>query len=433
MDESVATSSAADEFLINYEILDYDYIGTGGFIIECGDESEVIGVTKKQADLVTSNCPFFQKCLQRGSDGDDGDGDIGRHGSMTMRESKTRIVRKCLHRGSEECDDDSHAGSGIHGSLVMREAQTRIIRKPDWSVAIVRHFIEVMTKGKTTLPDLGLVKGILAAGDQSLVDLRLSSLVNYLDPCSRDNDFTRLVDPSFFRFRFEAVVSSEQWSALLDRGILLFREKTNFIVQLFQERNFDRERSLSRSRLDNQRSEFLVHSEQSIQAISEIQRCLSSDSDCTKSGDETFSIYFETTESIPKEHHQLINRLAGGEGYIRTCADAVEHQTEGYTVRASLDVLGRAIEPIDEERVIHCSFRVDNPNPDTLGRFINACQRAKDYPGTLGLDTSINRYFCRKSMKDICIVLDYMRDYSTVSRVFDEFRLFSMTSESHSF
>ena len=404
MDKTVSTSSLAEEFLDGYDHEDFDYIGTGGFIIECGDENEGIGVTKEQADLVKHNCPFFQKCL---------------------------------HHGSGESDDDSDEDSNGNRSMTMREAKTRIIRKPDWSVAIVRHFIEILTKGKTTLPDLGLVDGILAAGDQSLADLRLSSLVNYLDPCSRDNEFMRLVDPSFFRFHFQAVVTSDQWVTLLDRGILLYRGETNFVVQLYKDRSFDREQSLSRRKLDNQRSEFLVHSERSIQAIYEIQMCLSNNSDCNKSSssgtEESFSIYFETSESIPKEHHQLINRLAGGEAYIRTCADGAEHQTEGYTVKASLDVLGKAIKPVQEESVIHCSFRVDNPTPDTLGRFINACQRAKDFPGTLGLDASINRYFCRKSMKDILIVLEYMRDYSTSSKVLSDFQLFSMTSESHSF
>ncbi len=393
--EMLPKSSVNAGRMIDLDELDYDYIGTGGFIIECGEEREVLGVTKEQADLIIENCPFFERCLASDTDGDD--------------EEESRSIR-------------------------MRESTTRIVRKPDWSVAVVRHFIEIMTKGKTTLPDLELVEGVLVAGDQSLADLRLSSLVNYVDMCSPGNEFIRLADPSYFQFRFEAVVTSDQWSELLDLGILLFREETNFVVQLYKEQTLHREQLLSRRQLDNQRSEFLVHSDQSIHAIREIQKCLSKASERNVFGkDETFSIYFETTESIPKAHHQLINRLAGGEAYVRTCADAGEHQTEGYTVRASFDVLNRSIQPVDEERVVHCSFRIDNPTPDTLGRFINACQRAKDYPGTLGLDASINRYFCRKSMKDISIVLDYMRDYSSSSRISGDFRVFSVSSESHSF
>ena len=404
MADADSISSVIEESRYDYYHDDYDYIGTGGFIIECGEESDVIGVTKEQADLMTQNCPFFQKCL---------------------------------NRGSQDSDDDLVEGNNQHApTIAMREAKTRIIRKPDWPVAIVRHFIEIMTKGKTTVPNLGLVDGVLAAGDQTLVDLRLSSLVNYIDPCTKENEFMHLVDTSFFRFRFKAIVTSDQWLDLLDRGVLLYREVTNFVVQLHKDRALNRDQSQSRRKLDNQLSEFLVHSKRSVQAIYEIQRCLSGHSYCENKrarGAESFSIYFETSESIPKNHHQLINRLAGGEAYIRTCADAVEHQTEGYTVKASLDVLNKAIRPIEEESVIHCSFRVDNPSPDTLGRFINACLHAQDFPGTLGLDTSINRYFCRKSYADILIMLDYMRDYSTPSKVSGPFELFSLSSESKNF
>eukprot|EP00536_Pseudo-nitzschia_multiseries_P000770 jgi/Psemu1/1726/gm1.1726_g len=385
---------------------DFDYIGTGGFLIECGDDNEVLGITKEQSELVKHNCPFFQKCLQHGSDNDDDDGD----------------------------DEDSDK-NGDDGSMRMKEATSRVIRKPDWSLAIVRHFIELLTKGKTTLPNLDLVDGILAAGDQSLVDIRMSSLINYLDPCSKENDFMRLVDSSYFRFRLQAVITSDQWLALLDRGILLYREETNFVVQLYKDQALDRDQSLSRRNLNNQRSEFLVHAERPIEAMYEIQACLSSSNGHTRSNQngttEAFSIYFETSESIPEEHHQLIDRLAGGEAYIRTCADAAEHQTEGYTVKASLDVLKRV--RMSEDSVLHCTIRVDNPTPDTLGRFINACQKAVDYPGTLGLDASINRYFCRKSMKDVMIILNYMSDYSTSSKICSDFHLYSFSSECESF
>jgi hypothetical protein len=185
----------------------------------------------------------------------------------------------------------------------------------------------------------------------------------------------------------------------------------------------------------------LVHAERPVEAILEIQKCLADDNIERKNklltaispATESFSIYFETKDPIPKEHHQLIDRLAGGEAYIRTCADAVEYQTEGYTVKASLDVLARAIRPVDEESVIHCSFRVDNPSPDTLGRFINACQQAKVYPNTLGMDAAINRYFCRKTMDDIKIVLKYMADYGTRSQVVGDFQLLELSSEDKPF
>mmetsp|Transcript_189 Transcript_189/g.336 ORF Transcript_189/g.336 Transcript_189/m.336 type:complete len:319 (-) Transcript_189:98-1054(-) len=318
----------------------------------------------------------------------------------------------------------------------MKEAQHRIIYKPDWSLAIARHFVEVITKGKTAVPSLELYEQLMNAGDQALVDFRLTSMVNYMDPCSKNNNFLRLVEPRFYCFRFNASVTSTQWLALLDRDILLYRQETNYVVQLYKDRALDKDKAQSRRNLDMRRSEFLVHADRPIEAILEIQKCLAGqevqDSTLDPSA-ETFSIYFETTDPIPQDHHELIDRLAGGEAYIRTCADAAEYQTEGYTVRASLDVLARSIRPVIESSVTHCSFRVDNPSPDTLGRFINACQQAEVHPSTLGMDSSINRYFCRKSMGDIKMVLNYMADYGTKASVAGDFQLFELSSEDQPF
>jgi hypothetical protein len=325
---------------------------------------------------------------------------------------------------------------------MMKEAQNRVIHKPDWSLAIARHFLEAVTKGKTAVPTLELFEQLMAAGDQALVDFRLSSMVNYMEPCSKETNFIQLVDKRFYRFQFHANVTSDQWLQLLDRGILLHRRETNFVVQLHKDQALDKDQALSRRKLDNRRSEFLVHAERTVEAILEIQRCLADEnlernnrqlSSTMNPAAESFSIYFETRDPIPKDHHQLIDRLAGGETYIRTCADAGEYQTEGYTVKASLDVLARAIRPVDEESVIHCSFRVDNPTPDTLGRFITACQQAKIHPNTLGMDTTNNRYFCRKTMNDIKIVLNYMADYSTRSNVVGDFQLLELSSEDKPF
>jgi hypothetical protein len=360
---------------------DFDYIGTGGFLIEC-QGGETVGVTKEQAEVVEQNCVFLQNCFR-------------------------------------------------HGTL---EAQNSKIRKPDWSLAIARHLIEALTKGSTTLPNLQLYQELMEAGDQALLDLRLCSLVNYIDPTpSRDHRFLDLVDPSKYRFLFKGNILSEQWLQLLDKGILLYRKETNFVVQLYKEQVLDREQMVARRKLDTRVSEYLVHADQTIHAVSEIQKIMNGGQPSRRDLSERFSIYFETTESIPKDHHELIDRLAGGEAYIRTCADASECRTEGYTVRASFDVLSRSIRPLSQRDDIHCSLRVDNPTPDTLGRFINACRAAKDFPSTLGLDASTNRYFCRKTIRDIHAILEYMADFSTESRIKGEFNLYELSSEDKPF
>mmetsp|Transcript_189 Transcript_189/g.339 ORF Transcript_189/g.339 Transcript_189/m.339 type:complete len:94 (-) Transcript_189:1051-1332(-) len=52
---------------------DFDYIGTGGFVIVCGEnvdntlednsnnDSQALGITRGQADLLFRNCPFFSE------------------------------------------------------------------------------------------------------------------------------------------------------------------------------------------------------------------------------------------------------------------------------------------------------------------------------------------------------------------------------------
>lgn len=409
------SSSSTETEPVRFSELDYDYIGTGGFLIVCGsakdegdsvqqnEPGEVFGVTKEQAQLILRHCPFFEKCLKE---------------------------KEELELGN--------SFDGCSTLITMKEAHERVVHKPDWSLAIARHFVEVLTKGKTAVPTLHLYEELLAAGDQVLVDLRLTSMLNYMDVCKKDNEFSRLVDPKLYRFRFRAQVTGDQWLQLLGLGVLLFRQETNYVVQRWDDEVvLDQHQIISRRKLDNRYSEFLVHADRAIDAILKIQQCLcNTDATCLDEKSprsETFSVYFETTEPVPKDHHQLIDRLAGGEAYIRTCADAVEHQTEGYTVKASLDVLARAIRPVKESSVIHCSLRLDNPSPDTLGRFVNACQRAKAHPSTLGMDASINRYFCRKSMGDILMVLEYMANYSTTSKIQGDFTVLELSSEDKPF
>lgn len=329
---------------------DFDYIGTGGFIIEC-QGGDLLGVTREQAEIVRNECIFFEKCFHH----------------------------------------------------EMLESKESFVRKPDWTLAVARHLVEALTKGRTALPSLELYQQVISAADQALIDLRLCSFVNYMDAThSKYTRFLELVsdEEKFFCFVLKAKVTSDQWLKLLDTGILLNRRNTNYVLKIHKDRALTQDQMISRRNLDTCFSEYRVHANRSIHAILEIRDALADSAELNKSPghhEEQFCVYFETAESIPKEHNDLIDRLAGGQAYIRTCADAAEYQTEGYTIRASLDVLKRSIEPLIDgsSRLIDCSLRVDNPTPDTLGRLINASQKAETFPGTIGLDVTINRYFCR--------------------------------------
>jgi hypothetical protein len=382
---------------------DFDYIGTGGFVMECAG-GELLGLTLEQTQMVQQHCVWLENCF--------------RHQTT--------------------------------------ESTSRIVRKPDWSIAIARHFMEVLSKGRTTVSSLQLYQELMEAGDQALVDLRVCSLVNYMDPTYKsDHRFLELVEATKCRFQLRANVQSDQWLRLLcDHDILLYRKETNFVVKLHKDQALTKDKTMARRKLDTRISDYLVHADRTIHAMLQIRKILAASSASSSSSsrqqpsssssdtDEGFSIYFETTESIPKDHHELIDRLAGGEAYIRTCADASAVQTEGYTVMASLDVLRRALRPLKDKPDMECSFRMDHPTPDTLGRFVNACCQQRgadkmDYPATLGLDASTNRYFCKKSVRDIYSILEYMADYATSARIVQQqgalFQLFELSSEDEAF
>ena len=411
---------------------DFDYISSGGFLIECSG-GNILGVAKEQAEIVRRESYFFNNCF--------------RHGTV--------------------------------------EQQNGMIHKPDWPVAIARHIIEVLSKGKTTLPTLNVLQDLLHAADQACLDLRLCSMVNYIDPVlsqNSNNTFLDLVQDENYCFTWKGNIKSKEWLELLEEAnILLYRKETNFVVQHYKEEedqqqldgdntgnntrattftnnsnsnnnNNNNNNNNARRKLDNKVSEYLVHSHRPLEAVMKIQQvigrvmlrnCGSSYPQQDNSAlQETFSIYFETTKCISDSHHELIDRLAGGEAYIRTCPDASESEnTEGYTVNGSFDLLIRALRPLLEEEKggegggahSKCSLRIDHPTPDTLGRFINSCQLATDYPSTVGLDASINRYFCRKTVRDINRMLQYLSDFSTQSQIKGDFTIFAMPGSKKTF
>ena len=365
---------------------DFDYIADGGFIIECKD-GHTVGLTKEQGDIIKKECEFLRNCF--------------RHGTIESN---------------------------------------GILKKPDWSVAIARHLVEVLTKGQTTVSNLELYEELIHAGDYACIDLRLCSFVNYIDITDKEGtqQFSTLVDASKYRFQFRAKVTSAQWLQLLNMGILLYRKETNFVVKVGKEQAMDRSQTMARRKLDTKTSEFLVHADRSIRALLKMSSIIGDSRRRDRQVNERFCIYFESKESMPEEHHELIDRLAGGEAYIRTCADA-DVSSEGYTVSGSFDVLRRALRPLqvtplaEDDAPLYCSLRIDDPSPDTLGRFINACQAAKDFPGTLGLDASSNRYFCKKSVRDMRIILDYLADFSTKAEVTGDFKVYELSSEDDAF
>jgi hypothetical protein len=127
---------------------DFDYIQDGGFVIECKD-GHVVGVSKEQGDVIHSEFHFLDNCF--------------RHGTT--------------------------------------KAASRILKNPDWSVAI-----DVLCEGKTTVSTLQLYEELIQAGYYACLDLRLCSLVNYLDITDKEGTqhFSTLVEtPASIDFNFK--------------------------------------------------------------------------------------------------------------------------------------------------------------------------------------------------------------------------------------
>ena len=232
---------------------EFDFVGTGGFIIEC-QNGECLGVTKDQADVMREGSVFFQKCFEH----------------------------------------------------EMLERKERRLIKPDWTLAISRHLVEALTKGWTTLSSLELYQHVMAAADQALIDLRLCNFVNYMDATQcQDTRFLELVSDTekYYCFDIKSKITSVQWIQLLEVGILLNRERTNYVVQVAREKqSFTQDQLISRKNLDTKFSEYRIHADRSLQALMEIQKTLADGPmppTCTSSANRTeekFAIYFERIE-----------------------------------------------------------------------------------------------------------------------------------------
>jgi len=152
---------------------DFDYLGTGGFLMKCR-HGETLGVTKEQADHLCQICPFFDACLNRD----------------------------------------------------MVESTSKIINKPDWSLAIARHMIQLLVAFQTTLPSVKLYLEFMVQTDALLVEARLCNFVNYMATMNaKDPKFIEIADNACFRFSLIGKVKSEQWSRLIERDVLLNPEQ----------------------------------------------------------------------------------------------------------------------------------------------------------------------------------------------------------------
>jgi len=102
------------------------------------------------------------------------------------------------------------------------------------------------------------------------------------------------------------------------------------------------------------------------------------------------------------------------------------------TIEGSSDALRRILS--DKEQLSHgtvCSLSIDHVSPDTIGRLVNASMQdtiAYKHRGTIGLNLTLNQYFCCKSTDCILSMLKYLADFSNPAIIVRPFSLKLMTN-----
>lgn len=128
--------------------------------------------------------------------------------------------------------------NGIQGSLVLqrsryfresleessKEGNGTIVNKPNWSTALARRMVEVLSTGSTWIPNDAAVFSELDTTCSNLgIDLRLASLINNHDTLTKSSTrlLFSLLDIEKYQFKLRATVKSSQWIQLLKSNILL--------------------------------------------------------------------------------------------------------------------------------------------------------------------------------------------------------------------
>jgi len=347
----------------------------------CQDE-EILGVTREQAEYICKVCPFFDSCLNR----------------------------------------------------EMAESVSRIIHKPDWSLAIARHLIQLLVTSRTTLPSLHLYEEFSILLDFLVLDARLCNFVNYMDTTRvKHETVVELANIAPSIFTVTGKVTSRLWSQLLAAGLFLSRkdDDSDYTIQLHDPSRRKREReqlSYRRETFDRDESEWEVHTKLSIHgALGMIQQVLESNMRPGESPSSRelplhggkFALRLVTEHDLlGKDHRHMINRLAGEDVITVGFAVMPPPKVIIHCVKASAGILRRKLAPLCDMEDIPCTLSVEDPSPDTVGRLINACLSdsiASNVKGTVGL--GVNGLFFYKPIPDTVQILRHLVDFSTTAQI----------------
>jgi len=363
--------------------------------LKCKDE-QILGVSKEQTERICKTCQFFDSCL--------------------------------------------------NGDMI--ESTSRIITKPDWSLAIARHIVQLLVTSRTTLPSLKDYEEFMTQVDFLVVDARLCSFVNYMDTTlNRETKFLELADRKYYRFSLDGNVTSREWLQLLEREVLLNSTDRHYVVQI-PKSDSEREAELSQEQviarheeLDGLENQFQVHARFSIYAMMMIQQCLqgedtnpidTSESISSLPQDGRLTLYLYTESPLSENHCAIITSLTGEHPLLAEQQEEEPRQWK-YMLQASANILLRMLEPLKhDENVDSCVLCVDSPSPDMLGRLVNAILQdeiASRFRGSIGLDATLNRYFCNKPIDEILLILKHLADFSNPATINGSFTVYLQMTE----
>lgn len=325
-----------------------DYIGTGGFIIECKNK-EKLGVAKKEARIIFQNLGWN--------------------------------------------DDQKH-----------------LLQKSGWTLKVARHVIEILTHGETVISTFEVYQEVQKAADTIAIDVRLCNFINYNEPTLdqeyRSLDF--LSDPRKWRCYVSMVALSDQWMQLVKEGIVLVPIVNYFVVkwhkegstvgtgqkpkqpQSVQYRLYSNKHALnalshlhSMLHLNNNRN--VSQGSGVCESLSQGKSQVSSeDSECLK---EQWSISYWDVAALPGEHHEMVRRLTRKLQFPTK-------KSKKYTLYGPIAALHATTKGLPSD----CHFQatmlllVENPTPDMLVRFFHACNTCNE---EIHMDVDLDAFYCQ--------------------------------------
>ena len=182
------------------------------------------------------------------------------------------IKSRCQHFRSALDSKNSNVvwGGSDSESVTSKAPEQRIVSMQNWSTGTARHIIELLSEGVTWIEnDQERFVELLKACDEVNARLYLGSPINYHDILDRGSSlrFFQLLDEEKYRFQLVGTIKSNQWMALIQKGILLDLDSSLLMLssESSSQKGEDTKKVQGRlSKCDDLYSEYNVYSKRSM-------------------------------------------------------------------------------------------------------------------------------------------------------------------------